>query len=73
MKLLRKHLLPNDGNIDIDTDPLTEAPSGSLPRIEAVRLGKKFDAAVGALVAVVAASGWLYLITISVRAFAGWI
>jgi hypothetical protein len=70
MKLLPK--LPNDSDMVIAIDPMTATNSESMQRILAVRFGKRFDTAVGVLVSVVAASGWLYLITTAARAFVSW-
>jgi hypothetical protein len=73
MKFLRGYEPPDDSNMAVKIDPLTTTTSRRWTRIVAVRFGNKFDAAIGALVAVVAASGWLYLIAKSVRAFVDWI
>jgi hypothetical protein len=70
--LPRKHGRPIDNDMALAVDPVTATTSESLPRSPAVRFGKRFSTAVGVLVAVVATSGWLYLITISVRAFVSW-
>jgi hypothetical protein len=67
--LLRKHGLPTDSDLAFAIDPVAATTSES----SAVRFGKKFNIAVGVLVAVVATSGWLYLITISVQAFVSWL
>ena len=71
--LPRKQGLPDDSGMAIGIETMTVIPSESLSRSSAVRFGKNLNIAVGVLVAVVAASGWLYLITISVHAFVSWL
>ena len=76
--LPRKQGLPDDSGMAIGIEtmtvtPSTVTPSESLSRSSAVRFGKGLNVAVGVLIAVVAASGWLYLITISVDAFVCWL
>jgi hypothetical protein len=69
---LRKHGLPTGSDLAFAIDPVTTVIPESLPRSSAVRFGRKFSVAISVLVTVVATSGWLYLITISVQAFVSW-
>jgi hypothetical protein len=70
---LRNHDLPTKNNPAFAIDPVTAISSESLARNWAVGFGKRFSTAIGALVAVVATSGWLYLATLSIRAFVNWL
>jgi putative copper export protein len=70
--LPREHGLPTKNDLAFASDPLTDTTS-EMPRNWAVRFGKRFSTAIGALVAVVATSGWLYLLTVSIRAFVSWL
>jgi hypothetical protein len=72
MTPMRKHGLPTDVDLAFAIDPVKTATPESLPR-SAARLGKKFSAAIGVLVGVVATAGWLYLFTLSIRAFVSWL
>jgi hypothetical protein len=69
---LRKHDLPTKNNPAFAIDPVMATTSENLPRNRASRFEKSFSTAIGALVAVVATSGWLYLLTISIRTFVSW-
>jgi hypothetical protein len=71
--LLRRHGLPTKNDLAFAVDPVTATAAESLPGNWAACFGKRFSTVIGALVAVVATSGWLYLATLSIRAFVNWL
>ena len=74
MKPLRsKQRLPSVNQLAFADDPETFVAPEELPQSSAVRFGKLFHFATGILVAIVATSGWLYLVTSSVRALVSWL
>jgi hypothetical protein len=71
-RLLLKRRLPKN-DLAFAVDPPKATTSHSLPRNWAAGLGKRFGTPIGVLVAVVATSGWLYFLTLSIRAFVSWL
>jgi hypothetical protein len=71
--LLRKGGLPVDNDLAFVTDPIPTTNLEKLQRSWTLGFWKKFSVAVVFLMAIVATSGWLYLIAMSVGTFVQWL